>query len=1771
MVILQKFKGERRKMLYCKLNYRRFYGLTIIALLLISVFIAAFNVQPVGGQENWWNLSWQYRKMITINHNKVAANLTDFPVLINITDSDLDSKAQSDGDDIAFADYSGNKMYYGNPTASNQENVGGVWDSSFVMVHHLEETSSPHYDSTSNDNDGTAYGGLNQDAAGKIDGADDFDGTDDYVRIPNDSTLQFGEGSFTAEVWIKPATGTDNVRIVNNRGTGAGGLYKGWHLKIKKEGSKWKFDDCTIDDGLDFKMYQGTSTYSYDIWHHVVMVYEADSELRLYSDGNLDGTLAVGSFGSITNSLPTAIGAAVAHNGVEGTYQQFFDGIIDEVRLSNISRSADWISTSYNNQDDPSSFYSVGGEERIGENSVALNSPLGETVTSWTVDFDFTPTFYETIQNASLYTNETGSWQIEETIYSVTANQSNIISHTFPHTFPYPEEGTYLWNVEVWNSTRGFFASSNSSVTIDVPPRYRNVASNTTTPTENSSVLLHGEAYDGIGLDWAWLWTNETGGTGKNYTILETECSGNGTQTIIDSGTSVYQRGILYQGKLYDTEGGALVIRNWTTGEIIASHTFASGFSNTAPELDYSNEEIVYAASRYGEVICYNTTSKTEVWSRTFSVSETTVDIDANTLGLDEGHLFVLLMNFTIFKLDKTDGSTVDTFVLDYYSSPSTGSKMMTVDEDNNRIYAVGYSKLHAINLTDMTEIWHVDLPTGAGDDGRSVPTVINDTSYSIQLGLMNHDITYNFDFDGNQNWNATIDGGVRAVCSYSPKTKYVYIIDCYSYGGTVTNHLYAFNVTSGEQMWKITAPRNDKFFRPLTIVGDYGLFHTNNRTFTGAQDYLYVYNMTDGSYIGEVGYTYPSSEPLVCYPIIVSGGKAVCGGHSVLFEFDLGIGEYVDYKYLYGNNKYNYIDECALKCYGKQISTKSKYYDSPMNMSGVADTWTWSNFTWSNSSITAGTTIQWRIYYNDTYGNVAATGIHTFRVRQFTEPIVSDPAPSNGATDVSISLTQLSFTLTEPQGELMDYYVTTSPNIGSDSATGVSDGTYTVFVGGLAYNTTYAWQVKVTDGTYWANVTYIFTTRHAWWNLNWLYRKTITIDHSLVCDDLTDFPVLIDITDSDLASNAQSSGDDIVFTDYSGSKLDHEIELYSGGHLVALVRVPSLSSTEETVLYMYYGNLGASNQENPTGVWDSHYVLVQHLEETSGTHYDSTSNNNDGTYYGSKQDATGKIDGADEFDGVKGGSVNDYVDIGTDSSLDVYGPNQDFTIFLWVKRDNLTTVDGFFSSGSSSDEGIVLGACYLDENDIKFMSKDNTVEVWSSNDCVGDYDWHLLVVTGDRDGYLTLYADGVAVNTTDISAHSSENWNRMDDTYKIGTDRSENNPFNGILDEVRISDMVRSACWVSTSYNNQHNPSGFYNVGPQEMKPAKIYIDPPLIEKTTDDVCTTFIVDVTIQNVTDLWGFDFNLTWNNALITLVNVEFNATLDNIWGPGNWFVGESMNVTGVGYYELAAVSTSTGFTSTEATGLATLQFHVEDAPRGQTPIHFAMVKLSNSKWQSIPVEATDGTYKITDKPTLQINPTNVTCRKYCENFTLTINVTKAYNVTDFQFEIHYNTTLLDYVNMTWNVWGSGTTTVHEPDGNVTGYASGTPITGNVTLVMVTFHASYYHIWKDLPNWTNNLTGTIYIQWANLSYPDIPDLHYEKGGLNDINVNPVEVVYTFASIQGDVDNDGDVDIMDLRTVAAFYDVVNDEYNLTGDSTIDIYDLVAVAANYNYKYDC
>jgi len=91
--------------------------------------------------------------------------------------------------------------------------------------------------------------------------------------------------------------------------------------------------------------------------------------------------------------------------------------------------------------------------------------------------------------------------------------------------------------------------------------------------------------------------------------------------------------------------------------------------------------------------------------------------------------------------------------------------------------------------------------------------------------------------------------------------------------------------------------------------------------------------------------------------------------------------------------------------------------------------------------------------------------------------PTISNPQPANNSANVPVTLSQLSVEISDPDGDLMNWTIETSPNIGNSSGSNATNGTITCPVSNLTYGTTYTWYVNVTDGNFWTNETYTFTT----------------------------------------------------------------------------------------------------------------------------------------------------------------------------------------------------------------------------------------------------------------------------------------------------------------------------------------------------------------------------------------------------------------------------------------------------------------------------------------------------------------------------------------------------------------------------------------------------------------------------------------------------------------------------------------------------------------------
>jgi len=112
-------------------------------------------------------------------------------------------------------------------------------------------------------------------------------------------------------------------------------------------------------------------------------------------------------------------------------------------------------------------------------------------------------------------------------------------------------------------------------------------------------------------------------------------------------------------------------------------------------------------------------------------------------------------------------------------------------------------------------------------------------------------------------------------------------------------------------------------------------------------------------------------------------------------------------------------------------------------------------------------------------------------------------------------------------------------------------------------------------------------------------------------------------------------------------------------------VKVPALSHTADTILYMYYGNAGASDQRNSVDVWSNGYVGVWHF--ASGAE-DSTGVNNGSL--GTVGLAAGAIGKSASLSG------SNYVRVPTSSSLE---PTAALTMEGWIKPTTNNSCMGLF------------------------------------------------------------------------------------------------------------------------------------------------------------------------------------------------------------------------------------------------------------------------------------------------------------------------------------------------------------------------------------------------------------------------------------------------------------------------------------------------------------
>jgi biopolymer transport protein ExbB len=358
------------------------------ALFLLSVCFLG----PAWGQGSghWWNKDWPYRKQITVDASATGANIVgspeNVPVLVRLSlgnfqyfnnlkpdASDLRAIAADDSTPlklhiehfdpqaqmaliwvllpkVAGGGKTSFYLYYGNENASSASDPAGTYDGNQVLVYHFGPAKGSPQDSTHYKSDPTAFNATVNPASLIASGAS-FSGSQ-TITVPASAAgslrLAAGQG-FTASAWVRFSAAESSAAVVQLAGQGK-------ELVLGITGTQ-AFARYASGSGAPVYVQQ-TGQLTTGDWHHLALTL-GGGQLTLYVDGTQAGQApaqAVDIAGTLT------VGGSAAGDS-------YFTGDMDELEVSDIARSADWVKAAATSQGMMAPLITYGNDEQKSSSS----------------------------------------------------------------------------------------------------------------------------------------------------------------------------------------------------------------------------------------------------------------------------------------------------------------------------------------------------------------------------------------------------------------------------------------------------------------------------------------------------------------------------------------------------------------------------------------------------------------------------------------------------------------------------------------------------------------------------------------------------------------------------------------------------------------------------------------------------------------------------------------------------------------------------------------------------------------------------------------------------------------------------------------------------------------------------------------------------------------------------------------------------------------------------------------------------------------------------------------------------------------------------------------------------------------------------------------------------------------------------------------------------------------------------------------------------------
>jgi len=239
----------------------------------------------------------------------------------------------------------------------------------------------------------------------------------------------------------------------------------------------------------------------------------------------------------------------------------------------------------------------------------------------------------------------------------------------------------------------------------------------------------------------------------------------------------------------------------------------------------------------------------------------------------------------------------------------------------------------------------------------------------------------------------------------------------------------------------------------------------------------------------------------------------------------------------------------------------------------------------------------------------------------------------------------------------------------------------------------------------------------------------------------------------------------------------------------------------------------------------------------------------------------------------------------------------------------------------------------------------------------------------------------------------------------------------------------------------------GFAAILPVKAVGAAVYVDPAsnIFPPPPMGVGSTFVVNVTVADITEFAGVQFDLAWDPTLLkvnSMTEVLFHTITPSAFWSNIWNVKLTINNTG-GTAQYAQTWQDTAAAVTDGYGPANVTtpivacsfvFEVLLAPvdlldTKSCNLTLSGVKVGDLAAQPIPVTSTNGYYEINYRlpdtfPYFSVIPATYTATNVGEVFAITVcvnNLDPGWTAVGFEFKLSYDPTILELLSVTEGPW------------------------------------------------------------------------------------------------------------------------------------------------------